>query len=185
MANSTTNINIGTYLACGILVSLLVTLDFWFFELSERRSFLLFFVFHTFLLPLTLFLTALFGVGFKTIRRSLLTTAIIAFLIALSTQRPLLASLRFAAAKPEINELLNRFEKEEAIELPTWVGSFHIKEIKRSNNSHRPRVWFDLGQGCFNSGIVFSHNDEVFVKEIGRYFYVTQLSDDWFFAVDE
>lgn len=185
MANSTTNINIWTYLACGILVSLLMTLDFLFFELSERESFLLFFVWYIILLPSLLFLTALFGVGFKTIRRSLLTTAIIALLLAFFTQQPLLPSLRFAAAKPEFCELLNRFEKEEAIELPTWVGSFHVKEIKRSNNPQRPRVWFDLGQGCFNSGIVFSHNDQVFVKETHRYCYVTQLSDDWFFAVDE
>ena len=185
MANSTNSVNKSTCLACGILVSLMVTLDFWFFELSERRSFLLFFFLHTVLLPSSLFLTALFGVGFKTIRRSLLTTAIIAFLIALSTQRPLLASLRFAAAKPEFSELLNRFEKVEAIELPIWVGSFHVKEIKRSNSSRRPRVWFDLGQGCFNSGIVFSHNDQVFVKETARYWYVSQLSNDWFFAVDE
>ncbi|MCP4095156.1 MAG: hypothetical protein GY880_20600 [Planctomycetaceae bacterium] len=185
MANSTTNINIWTCLACGILVSLLMTLDFLFFELSERKSFLLFFFWYTILLPSLLFLTALFGIGFKTIRRSLLTTAIIALLFSFSTQRPLLSSLRFAAAKPEFCELLNRFEKEEPIELPIWVGSFHVKEIKRSTSPRRPRVWFDLGQGCFNSGIVFSHNDQVFVKETARYWYVTQLSDDWFFAVDE
>jgi hypothetical protein len=185
MANSTTNINIWTYLACGILVSLLVALDFLFFELIARQSFLLFMVLYTILLPSLLFLIALFGVGFKTIRRSLLTTAIIALLFSFSTQRPLLSSLRFAAAKPKFCELLNRFEKEEAIELPIWVGSFHVKEIKRSTSPRRPRVWFDLGQGCFNSGIVFSHNDQSFVKETGRYWYVTQLSDDWFFAVDE
>ncbi|MDA7905325.1 hypothetical protein N9B60_03270 [Mariniblastus sp.] len=166
---------------CWLLIVSFVLFDFFYFELCSRQSFPLVFLTHNFLLPPLILLTTIMSFGFKTIRRLLITTAVYALLIACFTQWPFFASIRFAVAKPDFVSLLNRHETKQAIELPIWIGSFHVKDVQ----SYPKRVWFDLGHGCGNSGIVFSRTDKKFLKPKGRYYISTELSNHWFFAVDE
>ncbi|MGI9497539.1 MAG: hypothetical protein ACR2NK_15900 [Mariniblastus sp.] len=180
MDKSDTKINQWIGWSCPVLIGLFVFVDFFYFELCSKQTFFGVILTHSLLLPSLIILTTLFGVGFKTIRRSFITTTVIALLFACYIQWPLLASIRFEVAKPSFDDLLNRYETQQPVELPIWIGSYHVKDIQGSK-----RIWFDLGHGIGNSGIVFSRNDKKFLKPKGSYYISPELSNHWFFAVDE
>ena len=117
---------------------------------------------------------AIFSTGFTTIRAALITfVAIAAGLSVWTGHGP--AKARFRFAKQEFEQIVQGIDSIGEMQLPAWVGSIHVQEIK-SLPSGEVRFWTSL-HPYGNTGIVYSSGQSPVYGGLDF-----RLAKDWYFV---